>query len=513
MSERTYTNARGLYPFQARLSAAAILKRDALAVVDAGLGKTHLALATAGWLLDEGQIDHALFICERNKLDEWADDFGHFTSVTPNVFHGPRREMTDDPVLLSTYATFRDWLVEKNKADRRAVYPGEGIEFYRGKRVMFVFDEVALLGGSRTSQTFQAFKLAVDEWDDVRSLGLTATPMTRCPENFYNLSLIISPGLLGTLKSFRDRYVVKLNRWEQPSQFAHLEELEQRLAPIMLRKRKTDEDVKHQFPAVSEKFVSVKLHQRHAEAYRSFDRFISHEVPESDQLPGFRALNAFVCHPRAVLNSGWKWALEWAESYGFDRLEKMPSYKSESVIGYVQSVIDQEGQPGVIVFAHSVTALRCLAHDIESLRGQDRFEFVQFHGGQTEAANRAAKEAFREGRTQVMLASSKAERGVNLPEAHYIVNYDAPSSHASYVQRLNRGSRIGSNVGGTLTVKTFVAPDTIEAATIRLWQRRNEWSDQLQDHGADETDPFFMSARMRAKLIHQAKQLAKLQGA
>jgi SNF2 family DNA or RNA helicase len=380
--------------------------------------------------------------------------------------------------------------------------------------VLITYDEMALLGTSRTSLQYRSNNQVLEAWREaaeVRVLGLTATPMSTSPECFFNLGNLIDPEFMGmpesTLeqryKRFCDEYVTGYNRWDRPCRFKNLEGLERKLSRFMLRKRKTDPDVIDQFPKMVEKAVYLSLSPAHIAAYDSLDAFLE-EQPERKVLPGFQALNAFVCHPRTVLGSGWEVAQEWLELYGRDKIAKLPAKKARAIIGYI-APIARAGQSGVIVFSNSVTALQCLAEDIDGLSEAEGFSYVQFHGGQTDKQNRDAKEDFKAGAVKVMLASSKAERGINLPEAEYIVNYGIPTTHSSYLQRAGRGSRIGSNVDGTLMIKTFITRGTIERATVNLWQSRNEWSDRLQDPMA-ELDPNFVSAFARRCMLMVARQ-------
>lgn len=494
-----YSNPRGLYEFQAGLSAYCILRHGNLAVVDAGLGKTHIAQATTGFLLGEGQIDHAIYVVERNKIEEWEEDFKTFTEMSVNVFHGPKRTLdVDSMVTLTTYHTFRDTLMVDGNLTPEA-------DRFSGRNIMIVFDEAAILGSSRSSDVFRAYERAINLWRksgaNVWVLGLTATPMSTSPENYYNLARIIAPELAMTVKDFGDWYVSVWSKWHKPWRFKNLDHLEERLAPMMLRKRKTDPDVVDQFPKLVEKFVSISLTPSHMKAYKYLDGWIK-GLPEEDQPPGFNALNAFACHPRSILSLESKWTRreEWLAEVGVNTIEKMKSAKAEAVIGWIKEILSQDDNSGVLVFCRYVEVLKCLAEDI----GSD-FPFVEFHGGRSDAENRDAKAAFRDGRAQVMLASSKAERGINLPEAHYIINLDVPLTHSSYVQRYNRGSRIGSNVDGTLMVKTFISRGTIETATLKIWENRNEWSDRMQDTDVDPESEF-VSAAMRKAMIKLAQK-------
>lgn len=51
---------------------------------------------------------------------------------------------------------------------------------------------------------------------------------------------------------------------------------------------------------------------------------------------------------------------------------------------------------------------------------------------------------FRSGRAPVLVATSVAARGLDIPEVKHVVNYDLPSSIEEYVHRIGRTGRIGN---------------------------------------------------------------------
>ncbi|KAI0479364.1 P-loop containing nucleoside triphosphate hydrolase protein [Xylariaceae sp. FL0804] len=59
------------------------------------------------------------------------------------------------------------------------------------------------------------------------------------------------------------------------------------------------------------------------------------------------------------------------------------------------------------------------------------------------ATRRDTMRAFRAGRLRVLVASDLVARGIDLPALDHVVNYDVPSSVASYVHRVGRTARAG----------------------------------------------------------------------
>lgn len=502
-----YINPRGLYDFQARLVAYGCLRLGNLVVADQGLGKSHVAMATMAMLFEDNKIDVVVLICEHNKLGEWHDDLRQFTNFRQAMYYGPKRAIDPNAqVIMSTYATWSGDLVDVDPDDPKTCFATELLDRFIGRRVFVVYDEMALLGTARTSLQYRANEMAVSRWREraeTRVMGLTGTPMSTSPECFFNLGVIIKPEAMGTLGEFMRNHVTRINRYGRPDRFRDLEGLERELSTFMVRKRKTDPDVIDQFPAMSEKFVYLNMSPAHMKAYRSLEDHLA-TLPEAKLVPSFQLMNAFVCHPRSILRTQWEAAQDWIEAYGVDKINKLDAIKAKSVIGYVGSIVRAE-QTGVICFNNSVSALEALANDIEHLPSTERFDFVRFHGQRSDKQNTDAKAAFKAGSVRVMLASSKAERGINLGEATYVVNFGIPTTHSSYLQRAGRASRIGTNVGGIVTVKSFVSRGTIEEATTRLWNRRNEWSDRLQDVDAPD-DGSFVTAFMRRCMLKIANQ-------
>ncbi len=500
-----FHSPRGLYSFQAEFCAYGYLRPANLVVADTGLGKTIIGLATAAMLFEDNQIDLVIYVVERNKLDEWKEDIHQFTTFSCGVYHGSGRAKVIEKMpqaIVTTYAT--------SKADLSDGGPLSTVVRNAGLRVFVVYDEMALFGSSRTSIAYEAhhkFISRLRKFLGVRVMGLTATPMSTSPENYFNIIRILDPGLAGTVDQFYATYVAGYDAWGKPNAWRNLSpddcdpnvvSLAERFAPIILRKRKTDPDVVDKFPKLVEKFVPIRLEDEHLRAYESLDAFLG-QLPESKSRFAFQTLVAFTGHPRSIFNSGSDAVQEWITQYGPNRLLKLSSAKTAALQGTIREILHQNEDDSVLVFAFHSSVLRCLSADL------GKVPHVVYDGSLSQKGRDAAKSEFRSKRVRVMLASSAAERGVNLPEATYIINYDVPMLHSSYLQRLSRGSRIDAREGGILVVKTMIGKGTVEEGSVRVWNRRNEWSDKIQDYDADE-DSDFVSATDRLALIRRASR-------
>ncbi|MEI6373674.1 MAG: DEAD/DEAH box helicase [Actinomycetes bacterium] len=76
------------------------------------------------------------------------------------------------------------------------------------------------------------------------------------------------------------------------------------------------------------------------------------------------------------------------------------------------------------------------------------------HGGKTQAARTRALDAFREGRTPVLVATDVAARGIHVDDISLVVHVDPPNEHKDYLHRAGRTARAGESG----TVVTLVLP-------------------------------------------------------
>ena len=76
------------------------------------------------------------------------------------------------------------------------------------------------------------------------------------------------------------------------------------------------------------------------------------------------------------------------------------------------------------------------------------------HGDVTQAGRERVLRAFRDGRTDVLVATDVAARGLDIPEVSLVINFDIPPDPEYYVHRIGRTGRVGR--GGAAV--TFVNP-------------------------------------------------------
>ncbi|CAF0744287.1 unnamed protein product [Rotaria sordida] len=89
---------------------------------------------------------------------------------------------------------------------------------------------------------------------------------------------------------------------------------------------------------------------------------------------------------------------------------------------------------------------------VETKRGADMLEeFLcnhqysvnSIHGDRSQAQREEALKSFKNGRTPVLVATSVAARGLDIPNVKHVINFDLPSDIDEYVHRIGRTGRAG----------------------------------------------------------------------
>ncbi|KAI8993298.1 P-loop containing nucleoside triphosphate hydrolase protein [Pilobolus umbonatus] len=76
----------------------------------------------------------------------------------------------------------------------------------------------------------------------------------------------------------------------------------------------------------------------------------------------------------------------------------------------------------------------------------NHFPATAIHGDRTQRERESALDAFRSGRTPIMVATAVAARGLDIPNVTHVISYDLPTDVDDYVHRIGRTGRAG-NVG------------------------------------------------------------------
>lgn len=118
----------------------------------------------------------------------------------------------------------------------------------------------------------------------------------------------------------------------------------------------------------------------------------------------------------------------------------------------------------ILIFVDTQEAVDALFHDIL----KSGFNCRALHGGMDQIDRDSTIDDFKSGRVKILVATSVAARGLDVPQIRLVVNYDVPNHLEDYVHRVGRTGRAGRE-GTAITYITpdedQYAPDLVKALT------------------------------------------------
>jgi len=114
----------------------------------------------------------------------------------------------------------------------------------------------------------------------------------------------------------------------------------------------------------------------------------------------------------------------------------VPREKKREILSYL---IQTRGLKQVLVFCGTRIGANRLTHQLR----KDHIQADAIHGDKTQSEREAALEAFKAGKTAVLVATDVASRGLDIEGLPQVINFDIPHSPEDYVHRIGRTGRAG----------------------------------------------------------------------
>lgn len=511
VAESSFSSPRGVFDFQAQ-GVAQFLEREALLCTwQTGMGKSVGAIVALAFLLDEGMADLIMVACESSKLMEWAEDIRRFTTFPVLLYHGSpakraklRVNLEQVRIIVGTYETLRNDLMVTTKVRRRKTYEdGPLLDALRERdpQGMAVFYDESTRLKNRRSGNYRAQERmlkAMRADRKVWAMGLTATPVESSPDDTYNQFRLLAPSLCPGVAQYEASYVQSRDPFgrgkfknlspNDPVRTAGVVPFTEVVAPIVSFKAKTDPDVVGLFPAIVEEPIYVPLEAKHRAFYDQVNALCADT--DDDDLTTFGVLRQAAGYPLALTRSQAVIARQISEVVGERGMQAIPSSKTDVLIERLRPLIDGQGAKVVVFTFFGQSILPLLAHRFTEVG----WNVVEHHGAMNAQAKAEAQSKFRFGDAQIFVSSDAGARGINLPEASYVCNFELPLTAAGLTQRMNRLSRIGAG-GAFVNAFHMVAKDTIEEAIVRMIYRRTDWGGRVLSAASGEDDRLPSSAQ------------------
>lgn len=125
-----------------------------------------------------------------------------------------------------------------------------------------------------------------------------------------------------------------------------------------------------------------------------------------------------------------------------------PSRKIEMLT----DLLGQDEFKKVLVFSRTKRGADKLSKRLQ----RDGFRADAIHGNKSQHKRLRVLSNFKTNRTDILIATDVAARGLDIPNVSHVINYDEPENYKSYIHRIGRTGRVGKS-GNALT---FVASNS-----------------------------------------------------
>ena len=460
-----------LRPYQQRgLSWLSFLGRLGIGAIladDMGLGKTVQLLsllwadrAKTGSVLDDPDFDlsaPSLLICPMSLTGNWQREAERFTpGLAVHVHHGADRltgaELTaavaGADLVITTYQTAARDLAALSQV--------------RWARV--VCDEAQAIKNHLSQQA-----KAVRSLPAASRIALTGTPVENRLSELWSIMEFANPGLLGSAKSFRDRYAVPVERHGSAEAAKQLRRITE---PFVLRRLKTDKSIISDLPEKQEMKVWCNLTQEQASLYQATVTDMMSRIEDASDDIGRRGLVLAamarlkqVCnHPAHLLGDGSRLA---GRSGKLARLEEI----CEEIVA--------EGDRA-LCFTQYAEFGRMLQPYLAARTG---CQVLFLHGGTSKKQRDAMVARFQAADEPLLfLLSLKAGgTGLNLTAANHVIHIDRWWNPAVEDQATDRAFRIGQR--RDVQVRKFVCVGTLEERIDAMIEQKKALAEQIVGTG------------------------------
>ncbi len=421
---------------------------------DMGLGKTVQALAVLLAEREEGETGPNLVVAPTSVVPNWEAETRRFAPDLRIIrYHGAGRqerldELAGHDLVITSYAVLR-----------RDVEALEAVGWN-----WVVLDEAQAIKNASTQTAKAARRLS-----SRKRMALTGTPLENHLGELWSLFQFLTPGLLGSERSFVRSFVRPLVAGDPEAR----EALRRRIGPFVLRRIKAQ--VAPELPEKVESVLWCEMGPEQEALYRSILEASRAKVLRDLETRGLDRARFSVLE--ALLRLRQTCCLPQVLPGGLG--DGVPSAKFDRFCEFVEEVLDEGHR--VLVFSQFA---RVLGHLRRWFAGAG-IEHLYLDG---RTRNRGEKvRRFQEDESvRAFLVSLKAGgAGLNLTGADYVILYDPWWNPAVEVQATDRAHRIGQ------TRKVFayrmITRGTVEEKILELQARKRELTEGLVPASAEES--------------------------
>jgi hypothetical protein len=465
-----------LYPYQREGMLHLAFAERALLADEMGLGKTIQAIAACALLHRLGQAKRVLVVTPASLKTEWEEQIQRFTDLPLQLVFGARqfrlKAYGDAPFF--TIVNYEQMLIDALDVNLRL------------RPDVVVLDEAQRIKNWDT-KTAQAVKRLKSRYAFV----LTGTPIENRIDEIHSLMDFLEPAVLGPLFRFnRDFY--ELDERGRPSGYRNLDQLHARIAPYMLRRRKSD--VESELPDRTDRNHFVQLSPEQQNRYTDHAMVVNRLTKiaerrpltqqEQDKLQRELAMCRMICDTNYILDP------EERVCPKLNELEKLLEECREN-----RAV-------KVIIFSEWERMLELVRELCQRLD----LGHAWHTGSVPQRRRRAEINLFKsDPNCRVFLSTDSGSTGLNLQAASVVINCDLPWNPARLEQRIARAWR--KHQTRPVTVINLVSENTIEHRMLETLATKQALADGVLDLKGDLKEIKLRSGRQA--FLSRLQQLMK----
>lgn len=302
---------------------------------------------------------------------------------------------------------------------------------------------------------------AINEFQAAHKISLSGTPIENSLSDLWAQMEFINPGHLGSFRSFKESYLIPIERKNDEVQ---KEELKKIIQPYLLRR--TKEAVAKDLPELTTSVrytemnaAQAKIYEKEKSAARNYllDSYLKKDKSYKLMvLQSLLKLRQIANHPNLM-----------------DETYDKGSSKFDEVID--QLITIQKSNHKVLVFSSFTKHLNLFSDYFE----QKKIPYSLLQGDRTQQQRAKAIQAFQEEEdVKTFLISLKAGgTGLNLTAADYVFILDPWWNPAAEQQAIARAHRIGQTKSVFAT--KFIMKNTIEEKILSLQAQKSQLADDI----------------------------------
>lgn len=445
-----------LYPYQHEGMLHLAFKERAMVADEMGLGKTIQGIAAAALLHRLGKAKRCLIIAPASLKAEWEEQIAKFTTLPCEIVYGNRSQrchLYQNPsafFIITNYEQVRSDSLDIN----HALKP----------------DIVILDEAQRIKNWASLTARAIKRLDSRYAFVLTGTPIENRIDELYSIVEFLDPTIFGALFRFNRQFYLLDEEKGKPKGYQNLEQLREKVASIILRRRKSQVETELPDRSDENRFVELTDGQQsdyaaHAETVRRLVHLAIKRAlrPEEHQrLMGSLNCMRMLCDTQFILDK-----------------ETRISPKLDELKEIIDTALQDPGCK-IIIFSEWVGMLTLIReHLIDQKIGH------AWHTGKVPQKKRRLEiQAFKgDPDCKIILCTESGGAGLNLQNASIVINCDLPWNPAKLEQRIARAWRKGQQ--RPVQVINLIAEGTIEHGMLETLAMKQGLSDNVLDGYGD----------------------------